>query len=91
MNKLQSYYFTARSLCLEIPKNKDFVKSQIENIDWSVILKIANNHLILPGLYSSFRKNDMLDFLPAELAEHLQKSTILIQFGTRKFWNRLTK
>jgi Uncharacterised nucleotidyltransferase len=73
MNNLQSYYFTARSLCLEIPKNKDFVKSQIENVDWSLIVKIANNHLILPSLYSSYQKNNMLDLLPGELTEQLQK------------------
>jgi hypothetical protein len=73
MNKIQSYYFTARCLALEIPENKDFIKSHIKDIDWSVFVKIANNHLILPGIYSSYRKNDMLDLLPEELREHLKE------------------
>jgi len=75
MKRLSAYYFTARCLCLEIPENLDFVSKLIDlgEVDWAVITSIANQHLILPGIYSSFRQNKMLHLLPEELRQHLEE------------------
>ncbi|MDP4291423.1 MAG: nucleotidyltransferase family protein [Bacteroidota bacterium] len=75
MTKKELFYFTDKCLMLgEDPRFKEEIIDKIssDSIDWTKFVMLCSNHLILPSIYLKFKSHGILEYLPGELAEHLQ-------------------
>jgi hypothetical protein len=75
MTNKELFYFTGKCLTLEEHSGfrQEFIETcQADLIDWQQFVFLCSNHLILPVIYLKFRSNELLGYLPEELAEHLK-------------------
>jgi hypothetical protein len=76
MKKKEIFYLIGKCLTLDTRTAEE--KQQIledikaDRISWTVFVKIASDHLVLPVIYINFRDHDFLKFLPDDLVQHLQ-------------------
>jgi hypothetical protein len=76
MKKEEIFYLIGKCLTLDTRTAEE--KQQIledikaDRISWTVFVKIASDHLVLPVIYINFRDHDFLKFLPDDLVQHLQ-------------------
>jgi hypothetical protein len=69
------FYFTGRCLSLDdIPAARMIIKDKIsgEEIDWERFVRLCSNHLILQVIYLKFWSHGLLNYLPPDLAGHLE-------------------
>lgn len=68
------YYFICNCLVMD---DDAVVRNQIEaevvsgNVPWEAFVWMGSSHFVLPALYSAFRRNGIVPFLPGDLTEHL--------------------
>lgn len=75
MTNQQAYYFIGYLFAVErVEGRRDAIARQMESewLDWDKIVNLGSNHLVLPIMYVKFRDNDLLQFLPEGLSEHLE-------------------
>ena len=75
MTDKELFYLTGK--CLTPNEHPGFRLEMIEriesdSIDWEQFVTLCSNHLILPAIYLKFKSQELLPFLPEELAEHLK-------------------
>jgi len=56
------------------PEVRSFVYDEISanRISWEQFVYVGSRHFVLPALFSAIKRNGLLQFLPAELTEHLE-------------------
>ena len=62
--KILSHTYDTKLLYEELKNNK---------IDWDQLVIIGSQHLILPALYSDFKKKELLELLPQDLKDYLEE------------------
>lgn len=72
--EVSTYQLLALSLACDIPENREKLLQQFRSgtINWKLFNAIASNHLVLQSLYPLYKKNDLLNSLPPDFAEHLE-------------------
>ncbi|MBK6281674.1 MAG: nucleotidyltransferase family protein [Draconibacterium sp.] len=76
MNNKELLYFIGKCLTADkYPENLLSVKNQIakNDIDWEKFVSICSSHLITPVIYLKFKKAEILNLLPDDLANYLQE------------------
>jgi len=75
MTNKEIYYLVGVCLTFnEQPIEKqEFIRCKLQNreVSWERFVKIASDHLVLPVIYLNFKKNNLLEYLPIALTEHL--------------------
>lgn len=72
--------FIAKSLSISVnDKNLEFVREALKHqkINWGLFIKISTTQLILPALYCNYKRKNLLQFLPDDLASYMKKITRL--------------
>jgi hypothetical protein len=59
--------------------NKIIIENQLKSndVDWDSIVKVSTSHYVFPALYCTFKKADLLDYLPQDLVDYMQHITQL--------------
>ncbi len=84
MNASQTYQFIASVLALghrasrgeeELQQDREKIISIIESgeVDWNGVVFTGSNNYVLQALYLKFLQNELTDYLPAELTDHLKE------------------
>ena len=74
MTSSELYYFICKCLAMDgDPEARQNVESEVISgkLPWEEFVWMSSSHFVLPALYSAFRRNGIIDLLPAELSEHL--------------------
>jgi hypothetical protein len=74
MSPAELYYFMGKCLSMDgNPAIRRLVEIEISsgNLSWEEFVWMGSSHFVLPALYSSLRRNGLLQLLPGELTEHL--------------------
>jgi hypothetical protein len=75
MTNKELFYYTGKCLMLDDHpefRNEIIGKIKSNSIDWSKFVNLWSNHLIIPSIYLKFKAQDILSYLPEELAKHLE-------------------
>lgn len=78
MTNQDALQFTGTCLSLAIyPELADAVRAQINsrNVHWETIVSLTSGHLVLPAVNIRLEQAGLKDFLPADLADYLDKLT----------------
>lgn len=92
MNFKEILFFIARALTISTNKvNRKWVINKIEakNICWDKVVTVSTQHYVLPALYCSFKKNNLLHFLPVDLVEYAAHITNLNKIRNKKIIEQL--
>jgi hypothetical protein len=76
MNIIELHYFIGSCLTLDSrPDLKEKITQSIRanTISWNRFVWICSNHLVLQTIYVKFRDNNILEFIPVDLATHLKE------------------
>lgn len=76
MTNLETFYFIGKCLAMdEHPGFKDEVIHRIKagSVAWERFVALGSGHLILPAIYLKFREQNLLGYLPKELAGYLKE------------------
>lgn len=74
MTSADLYYFICKCLAMDDdPEARQQVEYEVSSgkVPWEEFVWMGSSHFVLPALYSAFRRNGIIDLLPAELSEHL--------------------
>src|SRR6516165_6552109 len=72
----RSIAFEFLDRCLSVsdsPEDTRLIKKTIGNpkLDWLVVVSLANKHLIVPALWTSFSRRHLCEYLPSDVREYL--------------------
>jgi hypothetical protein len=76
MNRAEHFYTAGKILSLDlVPSNREKVRELLsdKHFQWTGMVKTGSDNLILPALYLKLQNHDLLDLLPADLAEYLEE------------------
>lgn len=74
------YYFICKCLAMDDdPELQQKVATEVSEgiVPWEEFVWMGSSHLVLPALYSAFRRNGILPLLPDDLVEHMASIYIL--------------
>ncbi len=74
MTNSELYYFVGKCLAMDAdPEAKQAVKSLVlaSAVSWEDFVWMGSSHMVLPALYTSFKRNELLPFIPADLSGYL--------------------
>lgn len=74
MNKKELFYFAGRCLMLNTDREpkREFIE-QASVVDWYGFVALCSDHLILPAIYIRLKSNQLLGYLPTDMASHLKE------------------
>jgi len=75
MNSSDLFYFIGKCLAMDDdPVARSSVTAAVEEgiVPWERFVLTGSQHLVLPVLYTAFKRNGVLPLLPADLTEHLK-------------------
>ncbi len=76
MNASELFYFIGKCLAMDDdPLAVDKVKSAVKEgvVQWERFVLMGSHHLVLPALYSAFKRHGLLHIIPDDLSEYLEK------------------
>lgn len=74
-NRLETYRAIAHILSLDTSQSELEAMLQQPNFDWNAIVVEGSKHLVLPAIYCSLKRKQLLHCLPEELETYLQELT----------------
>ncbi len=75
VNKKQTYYLISRILALDFcpGTSQDIIKDLPKTkAQWQALVSLGSSHLVLPAVYLSLKRHQLLIHLPEDLEEYLQ-------------------
>jgi len=78
MNSQETLWFIGKCLSLALhPERAGKIQETLQSgkVNWNSLVYHSSNQLVLPALYLNLKRNNLLDFLPEELKEHLEDIT----------------
>jgi hypothetical protein len=75
MNASDLFYFIGKCLVMDDdPVARSSVATAVEEgiVPWERFVLTGSQHLVLPALYTAFKRNGVLPLLPVDLTEHLK-------------------
>ena len=76
MTASELYYFICKCLVMDKdPGAARLVNAQLNagRMPWEDLVWMGSSHLVLPALYSAFKRNKLLQLLPHDLSEYLEE------------------
>ncbi|MCD6178820.1 MAG: nucleotidyltransferase family protein [Bacteroidales bacterium] len=78
MNSQETLWFIGKCLSLAVhPERALEIQKVLQSgkVSWESLVYQSSNQLVLPALYLNLKRNNLLEFLPDDLCEHLEDIT----------------